>query len=133
MICRSICAARGVLFLVGADLDLAQRVGADGVHWPSWSTPIPLPQMMIASAACHEEAALNRAAARGVQIAFLSPVFETMSHPGQRALGAARFKAFAATSPLPVLALGGVDETNAGALAGPGVAGLGAIGAFLPC
>jgi len=47
-----------------------------------------------------------------------------------RPLGLKRFKEIAAQSPLPVLALGGVDAQNAGQLAGENVAGLGAIGAF---
>jgi thiamine-phosphate pyrophosphorylase len=128
---KALCTARGVLFLVGADLALAQAIGADGVHFPSWKTTRPAPGM-IAAAACHSALELEKAAAGGAQLALLSPVFATQSHPGRQTLGAARFKSIARSSPLPVLALGGVDATNAGRLAGRNVAGLAAISGFLP-
>ncbi len=128
---KALCSARGILFLVGADLALAQAIGAEGVHFPSWANIRPAPGM-IATAACHSARELEKAAGAGAQLAFLSPVFATQSHPGKKMLGAARFKSIARTSPLPVLALGGVDETNAGRLAGRNVAGLAAISAFLP-
>lgn len=128
---KALCTTRGVLFLVGADLALAQAIGADGVHFPSWANIRPAPGMIV-TAACHSARELEKAAAAGAQLALLSPVFATQSHPGEQTLGAARFKSIARASPLPVLALGGVDETNAGRLAGRNVAGLAAISAFLP-
>jgi thiamine-phosphate pyrophosphorylase len=128
---KALCAARGVLFLVGADLALAQAIGADGVHFPSWKTIHPAPGM-IATAACHSARELEKAAVGGAQLALLSPVFATQSHPESEPLGAAQFKSIARTSPLPVLALGGVDEANAAGLAGRNVTGLAAISGFLP-
>lgn len=128
---KSICAARGLLLIIGADPNLAQAVEADGLHMPSWFRPMGgKPNGMIVTAACHNAEDLREAARRGAHLAFLSPVFPTQSHPGEAHLGAQGFRTTAAASPLPVLALGGVDETNAGSLAGPNVAGFGAIGAF---
>jgi thiamine-phosphate pyrophosphorylase len=141
----SICRGCGVFFLVGGDAGLAARIGADGVHWPSGGNrepairrgvrhsrfPIPDSRFLI-TAACHNAAQLAAAAARGACLALLSPVFPTQSHPGTEHLGAARFKALAAASPTPVLALGGVDAKNAALLAGKNVAGVAVIGAFLP-
>ena len=129
-----ICSGHGVLTLIGGSAALAERVGADGVHLRARDivTRPAAPQGMIVSAACHSAAELILAARAGAHIAFLSPVFETASHPGAPTLGVTQFKALAANAPLPVLALGGVDETNAAALKGPNVCGFGAIGAFLP-
>lgn len=127
---RVICAARGVLLLVGADASLARRIGADGVHLPEWAPAQDIPGGMIVTASAHDRAGLAAAAAKGAQAVLLSPAFATQSHPGAPALGAARFTALAAASPLPVIALGGVDETNARRLVGPNVAGFAAIGAF---
>lgn len=130
---QSICMRRGVLLIVGADLRLAREIGAAGVHLPSWApAPAQSPGDLVVTAACHSAEDLERAAATGADLALLAPVFSTVSHPDAETLGAARFKAMAAAAPLPVLALGGVDETNADALAGPNVVGLAAIGAFLP-
>jgi thiamine-phosphate pyrophosphorylase len=144
---RTICAGRGVLFLVAGDAALAMSVGADGVHWPTagnreWGagngrgrrfhSPLPIPKSrLIVTAAAHNGADLARAARLGACLALLSPVFPTQSHPGAEHLGLARFKALAAAAPVPVLALGGVDDRNASALAGSSVAGMAGIGAFV--
>lgn len=129
---KSVADARGLKLIIGADIDLARRIGADGVHVPRWFSPsAPFPEGMIVTAACHSTEELQRAKAIGSDLALLSPAFTTFSHPGDGAMGAAGFKALAASAPLPALALGGVDERNALLLAGPNVAGLAAIGAFL--
>ncbi|SNT67992.1 thiamine-phosphate pyrophosphorylase [Amphiplicatus metriothermophilus] len=127
----SVCAARGSLLLVGGDAALAAAVGAAGVHLRSDQLAhAPARAGLLLTASCHSAEELERAAAIGADLAFLGPVFPTRSHPGAEGLGAGRFRALAEAAPLPVLALGGVDETNARLLAGPNVAGFGAIGAF---
>jgi len=84
----------------------------------------------VIAIACHSAGDLALAAAIGADLALLSPVFPTKSHPYAEHLGPARFKALAVRSLLPVLALGGVDAENARLLAGRNVAGIAAIGAF---
>lgn len=84
----------------------------------------------IITAACHDADDLRRAALAGADLAFVSPVFATQSHPDSDYLGPDRFKLLAAAAVLPVLALGGVDQSTAPLLAGSNVAGFGAIGAF---
>lgn len=128
---KSVCAARGVRLIVGADVGLARRIGADGVHVPRWFSPAAALDGLIVTAAAHDGQELARGKALGADLALLSPAFPTGSHSGAGALGSAEFRALAQASPLPVLALGGVDETNAARLTGPNVAGLAAIGAFL--
>lgn len=127
--------ARDLVFLVGADMRLAQAVNADGVHLPSWVKPSNARKCAadarIVTCACHSSDDLARAAEIDAGAAFLSPAFETGSHAGAAGLGANAFKKLSAAAALPVLALGGVDEQNAGQLAGPNVAGLAAISAFL--
>ena len=129
---RSACAVKGVFLIVGADPALAARIGAKGVHLPNWfHGQNEIPPGMTVTASCHNEAELLRAARLGADLALLSPAFPTQSHPGAAALGSDDFRRLARSSPLPVLALGGVTETNAAALAGPNVAGLAAIGALV--
>lgn len=129
---QEIAEARGLILMIGGDAELAREVGADGVHLRADQLGAP-PSCagLILSAACHSAAELERAGAIGADIALLSPVFPTASHRGAEGLGADEFRRLAAASPIPVLALGGVDERNAALLAGPNVAGLAAIGAFL--
>lgn len=129
---KSVCSARGVKLIIGADVELAQKIDADGVHLPRWFSPsMPIPDNMIVTASAHDADELRRAKEMGADLAFLSPALPTGSHPGAESLGAAAFKRLAAASPLPVLALGGVNETNARLIAGPNVAGLAAISAFV--
>lgn len=123
---------RGALLLIGADPRLAARIGADGVH---------LPERMAARArvlkrrrpgwlvtvAAHGPAALRRA--RGADAALLSPVFPSRSPSAGAAIGLRRARAWARKSPVPVVALGGVNAKTARALRD--VAGVAAIDAFL--
>lgn len=133
---RAICAARGVLFLVGSDADLARRLVAGGVHLRAEDlrrsdATIP-PRPAILTAACHNADEIALASALGVDAIFLSPVFATRSHPEGRPLGRAEFLRLATLSVAPVIALGGVDERNAPLLAAANVAGFAAVGAFAP-
>ena len=129
---KSICAARGVKLLIGADPELAARLDADGVHCPRWfALKGKPPRGMIISASCHNARELERAKLLGAGALFLSPAFQTESHDGKAPLGAAAFRDLAASAPAPVLALGGVTAQNARLLSGPNVAGLAAIGAFI--
>ncbi len=129
---KSVCASKGLLLLIGADISLAEKLGADGVHMPSWfEGAAAIPETFIRTASCHNVAELSAAGEKGADLALLSPAFPTASHQGAPSLGAGSFRAMAARAKTPVLALGGVDETNARLLAGPNVAGLAAISAFL--
>jgi thiamine-phosphate pyrophosphorylase len=51
------------------------------------------------------EAARNE----GASLIFVSPVFETRSHPGQEPLGIARASQIALASTVPAIALGGMN------------------------
>ncbi len=83
-----------------------------GVHLPARSLlardarPVPPPRWLGAS--CHDARELAHAAAIGCDLAVLSPVLPTPSHPGATALGWPRFAQLAAATSLPVYALGGV-------------------------
>lgn len=129
---RALTRARGVLMIIGADAALAAEIGADGVHWRADQLCGAGRRFGFVTAACHSGKDLAAAARAGADAAFLSPVFPTQSHPHAESLGRARFLALAARSPIPVFALGGVDEENSGRLAGRNVAGFGAISAFHP-
>jgi thiamine-phosphate pyrophosphorylase len=72
-----------------------------------------------------------RAAERaGADLLFLSPVFATSSHPGARPLGLARFAWLARRTPLPVLALGGMNGPRGRRLASFGAYGWAGIAAW---
>ena len=125
---------RNLTLLVGNDLDLARAVGADGVHYPEGVLPTARPdgltRPMLMTTAAHSAAALERAAAAGADAALLSPIFSTASHPETLPLGLRQFSALAASTPLPIYALGGVTNANAHQLLLSGAVGIAAIGAL---
>ncbi|MEM1192049.1 MAG: thiamine phosphate synthase [Pseudomonadota bacterium] len=129
---RGLCARHAVGFFVAGDVALARRLGADGFHVPGWLLPHVGSWSGfsgLVTAACHGPGDLQRAARGGAHAALLSPIFPTQSHPRAPALGRQRFLAWAARSPLPVFALGGVTADNAAGLRAPTMAGLAVIGA----
>lgn len=118
--------------LVAGDADLARSVGADGLHVPEYqlSAPPSLSSFGLVSAACHSRRSLLLAAKHGVDFALVSPVFPTASHAGEAALGVHRFARMIRNSPVPVIALGGINHGNAVLLRPFSLTGVAAIGAF---
>lgn len=124
----------GLTLLIAADPELALDVDAAGVHWPEWALPrarrVVTNQFAVNSAAAHTPLALWRAAAAGMDFAFISPVFETRSASARRPLGVFRVRALARESSIPLYALGGLNPHNAKRLENSGLSGIGAVDAF---
>lgn len=125
----SLCRSRGLFLLIAADPELAERVGADGVHWPE-ARLTARGDGRIVTASAHGAKGVARAAAAGVDACVLSPVFPTLSSAGRVPLGAFRASQIARAAPLPVIALGGVNAHTGARLIGRGFAGLAAVDAF---
>jgi len=127
---RALLKAHGTVLVAGDPL-LAARLGAHGIHLPQarageaahWRARFP---DMLITASAHSLRALAR---EHVDAFFLSPVFETASHPGGAALGTVRANMIARQVRVPVYALGGIDARNAARLSG--FAGIAAIGALI--
>jgi thiamine-phosphate pyrophosphorylase len=90
-------------------------------HWrarhPHW----------LITCAAHSLSACARAGIARADAAFVAPIFATESHPGRRTLGPFRARSIARASPIPVYALGGIDDENAGRLADGPFAGIAAV------
>ena len=106
--------ACGARVLVNADIALAQKAGADGVHL----TAAQLKQMNrrpvldLVGASCHDASELARAQLLGADLAVLGPVLPTPTHPGAAGSGWGPFAALLKDCPLPVYALGGLRPTD---------------------
>lgn len=126
-----ICRARGLLLLIAADPDLAQRTGA-GVHWPErLLSSMPSRQTEgLVTAAAHSSAAVADASRFGVSACVLGPVFATRSASANAPLGLFRASQIARAAGTPVIALGGIDAKTARRLVGRGFAGIAAVGAL---
>jgi len=105
--------------IIHSHAGIAQAVAADGIHLASHDM-LEIPRIrtwlekkdMCFSVSCHNAEELQFAHQFGADSALLSPVFATQTHPDAPALGIEKFKALAAESPLPVVALGGIDQEN---------------------
>ena len=107
---KSLAAGHRTRVLLNSDLDLALRVGVDGIHLTSrqLSALRERPAIPLVGASCHDAEELRAAALLGADFAVLGPVLPTQSHPGARSLGWDRFDALTINAKLPVFALGGI-------------------------
>jgi len=133
---RGVARAAGQWLMVNDRLDVAVAAGADGVHLPSRGVPVADARRLLGpgamiGASCHSVAEVRRARDGGADFATFGPVFDT---PSKRAWGppvgldALRE---AARLGLPLVALGGVDPSNAASTVAAGAAGVAAIRAWL--
>lgn len=100
--------------LVNGDEKLAERVGADGVHYNAAQlmSCLTRPASCLCAASCHNTAELRRAGELDFDFALLSPVLPTQSHPDAPHLGWGKFAELAVDARLPVYALGGLTAFN---------------------
>lgn len=110
-----LCRAQKLLLLIGADAELAAKIGADGVHWPGriagqsrkWRDRFKLQTM-----SGHRGDNFGQFRTLPVSAVLFSTVFASCSASAGKPIGAQRFRRLAASLPLPVYALGGVTPDN---------------------
>lgn len=126
---------QAVAILVNDRTDVALASGASGVHLRADGPPVERVRGLgspgwLVGRSIHSAA---EAVAHGrADYLLLGTVFPSESKPGAPAIGLDGLRAAAGASPAPILAIGGVDPSNAGACIAAGAMGIAAIGAFLP-
>lgn len=108
------CAEFGASFLVNADLldRIAPLADNAGVHYSSRTLPRRVSGFCGFSAHTTDEA--QRAHQSEVAFCTISPIFETNSKPGLSAAGVELIRGVRKTTPeMPLIALGGINATNA--------------------
>ena len=129
-----IAAARGALFIVNDDPALAAAVGADGVHIGEDDGGIDAARRLlgpdaIVGVSCYDDFALGEAAAAaGADYVAFGSFFPSTVKPGARRAGIALLGR-AAVLRVPVVAIGGIDEGNAGTLVAAGADALAVVSA----
>jgi thiamine-phosphate pyrophosphorylase len=118
-------------------LDIALAVGAEGLHLGQSDLPLPAARrlagnrLFIGLSASTEEEAL-RAQAEGADYLGVGAVYPTGSKDDAgEAIGLERLAAIRAAVPIPVVAIGGVNEANAARVMETGVAGIAVISGIL--
>lgn len=107
--------ARGHCVILSGSAAAAQRWGADGAYGAARS--IGAGPAILRLATAHSLCELGRAGRADAVL--LSPVFPTRTHPHGKVLGPLRFRLIAARSPVPVIALGGMNAHSAKRLKHP--------------
>jgi 8-oxo-dGTP diphosphatase len=102
----------GALVLINNDVDIARRVGADGLHLPAAALAActQRPDFAWVGASCHNAAEIVRAGELELDYALLGPVLPTPTHPEAAGLGWSRFADLIAGTAIPVFALGGMKN-----------------------
>jgi thiamine-phosphate pyrophosphorylase len=124
---REVTRATGSTLAVNRRADVAQIVGADGVHLPEVGLPIAeirdqWPEFPMTGVSRHDRAGLREAEQDGATYAFLSPVFHV---PGKaQPIGIHGFRSAIADVGIPTYALGGIGEQDWKALLAAGAFGV---------
>ncbi len=123
---RDLCKARGISCAIAGDRRLALRLNI-GVHLSERDLQRGAPVLhpgrnaLWHSAAIHHAHDLKKASDMGAQLALISPVFRTQSHPAARGLGRVKYHLLAQQARrfgLSPAALGGMTRQSARALFG---------------
>ena len=109
---------------------------ADAIHLPSNGPTIravraELGDSTLISRAVHGAEEAVRAQDEGADFIVLGTVFETASKPGVRPIGLDAVCEVCARVRIPVIAIGGIDASNAAAVLRAGAAGIAVIGAVM--
>jgi thiamine-phosphate pyrophosphorylase len=124
--------------LINSRLDVALAVGADGVHLPADRPPVSniraewlrqTDREPLLGVSAHIVADVQQAATEGASFAVLAPIFEKESITA-KGIGLEVLREVCAKATIPVLALGGVNLSNARACLEVGVAGIAGIRLF---
>ncbi|HEX9599251.1 MAG TPA: thiamine phosphate synthase [Gaiellaceae bacterium] len=112
---RSLCARHGVTFVVNDDIEAALMLGADGVHLGRTDEGAERARehglLLGLSATCLEEARVADGEADYIGV---GPIWETPSKADtDPAIGLDGLREICEATTIPVVAIGGIDATNA--------------------
>jgi len=123
---------RGLALLVGADAQLARRLGAHGVHLPerlahqARRLKAARPRWVV-TAAAHSERAARRGLAAGADAVVISVAFPSRSASAGAAMGPVRLARIVRSLNGPAYGLGGITNETARRLLDAGLVGLAAV------
>jgi len=132
---REITVTHNIQFLIGQDVKMAEKIGADGVHLPERALEQGRmlrrehPNWLLTGAA-HSIQAVAQCEQHGLDAALLSPIFASESKSAGKPIGASVLADIVSKVNIPIIALGGISAETAPKLLGSGVAGMAGISMF---
>lgn len=136
MLCQ-LCRCHHVPFIVDDRVDVALAVDADGVHVGQEDMPTGLARRLIGrerilGVSVENAAQLGAAVAEGADYVGASPIFATPTKPdAPPPMGLQGLKGVAHASPVPVVAIGGLNASNAASIIHAGAAGVAVVSAIV--
>lgn len=135
---RTLCRRSGAQVLVHTHVFMATSLGLLGAHVSSDALKVE-GEVALARSLLAADALLGASAHQGdplpteLDYAFLAPVFTPTSKPGdaRAPLGLEGLRAACASSPVPLVALGGIDEHNAAACLAAGAQAVAVLGGVM--
>ena len=121
--------------IVGDRADVAAVAGASGVHLTSQGMAVPdvrkLTKLPLIGRSCHDFDEVLKAEQQGADYCTLSPIFAPISTKlsSTRSIGLELLEKISREVSIPVFALGGIDDTNAGLCLSHGAYGVASLGA----
>lgn len=125
------------LLLINDRIDLAQAIGADGVHLGGHSLPVKSARNILGSnyligASTHSVAEVESAQNQGADFVTYGPVYFTPSKQAYgKPVGIESLQSICARSNIPVYALGGIKANNTKTMLQAGAHGVAMISALL--
>jgi len=133
---QELCSQEGALFIVNDRLDVALASGAGGLHLGQDDMPLPLARRLLpldrllgASVRTVEQA--RQAAAEGADYLAVGSMYPSPSKPSAPVRGLEPLRQIKAEVPLPLVAIGGINEANVGEVIAAGADGVAVVSAVL--
>ena len=133
---KEICKNYGALFIINDRLDIAQVVGADGVHLGQSDMPIEkareiLKDKFLIGATARNVEEAKRAELSGADYIGSGAIFGTNTKDNAKKLEMEELKKIVASVKIPVFAIGGINIDNVSSLKNIGLQGICAVSGIL--
>ncbi len=132
---KALCAAWGVPFVINDRVDIALAADADGVHVGQEDMAVGEARALlgpdkIVGATCKTVEQARRAAAEGADYIGSGAMFPSTAKPEAMGISIETLGEICAAAEIPVVAIGGINESNLPRLAGTGIAGAAVVSAL---
>ena len=133
---RTLCAKKGVFFIVNDHLDIALSVKADGLHLgqddlPPAEARLILPIDMLIGCSTHSTAEALRAQADGADYVVVGSIYATTSKEKFKLVGPETLRRTRSRVSVPLIAIGGINHANVQEVMKAGADGVAVISAIL--
>lgn len=133
---KKICAEKEVLFIVNDYLDVALAAGADGLHLGQDDLPLAqarklLPVDKLLGCSCTTVSQAERAQSEGADYVAVGSMYPTLSKERFELVGPDTLRRVKGKVSLPLIAIGGIDQSNIEEVMKAGADGVAVISAVL--